>query len=545
MSLLSVLLRRGKPLFWLALLTMPGMSLALTAEVDRQVLQAGETLELTLEADDPTQFRRPDLSPLEKDFEILASRQLNSLSSREGSARTSMRWVITLLPKRSGLLQLPSLGNPPQASAPLQLQVQENHNPQASLAPLFIDAHLEQDQVYVQQQALLTVRIYHSVSLFDDSSLTAPQVDSARIERLGEPRTFEKLLNGIRHGVIEVRYALYPQQSGELRIPGQVFSATLADSDSLSRRSGRRHVRAPDLLLQVRPQPPSYPPGAPWLPARKVSLVQAWQPQPDAARLGESITRSLLLKAEGLSSAQLPPLPISEAEHLRRYPDQPNLTDQREEHGLIGGREEREALIPLQVGELRLPALTLYWWNTETDSLERIELAEEVLQVQDNPALLREPARFSNELDEQPAHPLLWAWQLATAVLACTTLLGFALWWHARRQPAVASNATAPSGPSPRTLLDELKRACLSGDPQQTRQALDAWARQQPETLADMAARYEALSQALDGLNGALYSEAASDWHGEQLWQAVRNLPARHEDQSGNSDNSLPPLYPR
>ncbi len=80
---------------------------------------------------------------------------------------------------------------------------------------------------------------------------------------------------------------------------------------------------------------------------------------------------------------------------------------------------------------------------------------------------------------------------------------------------------------------------------QQTRQALDAWARQQPETLADMAARYEALSQALDGLNGALYSEAASDWHGEQLWQAVRNLPARHEDQSGNSDNSLPPLYPR
>lgn len=63
MSLLSVLLRRGKPLFWLALLAMPGMSLALTAEVDRQVLQAGETLELTLEADDPTQFRRPDLSP--------------------------------------------------------------------------------------------------------------------------------------------------------------------------------------------------------------------------------------------------------------------------------------------------------------------------------------------------------------------------------------------------------------------------------------------------------------------------------------------------
>src|SRR5690606_21753946 len=118
------------------------------------------------------------------------------------------------------------------------------------------------------------------------------------------------------------------------------------------------------------------------------------------------------------------------------------------------------------------------------------------------------------------------------------------LWWRARRQPAV--QRSAQSGPSPRTLLDEIKRACQANDPHATRQALDAWARQFPETLAEMAARYAPLSDALDGLNGALYSEIGQLWQGDALWQAVRSLPAPETAQTPSSEpNQLPPLYPR
>ena len=127
--------------------------------------------------------------------------------------------------------------------------------------------------------------------------------------------------------------------------------------------------------------------------------------------------------------------------------------------------------------------------------------------------------------------------------LALTTLLGFALWWRARSQPAVLRAAQA--GPSPRTLLDDLKRACLANDPQATRQALDAWARQQPETLADMAARFATLSDALDGLNGALYSETGNQWQGESLWKAIRSLPPLEAAASPQESSPLPPLYPR
>ena len=104
----------------------------------------------------------------------------------------------------------------------------------------------------------------------------------------------------------------------------------------------------------------------------------------------------------------------------------------------------------------------------------------------------------------------------------------------------------AQTGPSPRSLLDDLKRASLANDPQATRQALDAWARQQPETLADMAARFVPLSDALDGLNGALYSETGQYWQGEELWKAIRSIPATEREQDAASEpSSLPPLYPK
>ncbi|KAA0906842.1 protein BatD, partial [Aquicoccus porphyridii] len=116
--------------------------------------------------------------------------------------------------------------------------------------------------------------------------------------------------------------------------------------------------------LQVRPKPADYPADAPWMPARALSISESWSPQPEQAQVGESLTRNVLLKVEGLSGTQLPPLPLPDVQGLRRYPDQPQLADQSTDQGLIGSREEREALVPEQAGRIELPALEVVWWNT-------------------------------------------------------------------------------------------------------------------------------------------------------------------------------------
>ena len=517
-----------------------------TASVDRTRLNAGETFDLILESEDATQFGIPDLAPLRQQFEIVSTRQENRLSAFGGKARASTRWVITLLPLQSGEVVVPSLRLGSEESQPISLQVLQGDTA-GKLAPIFIDASLDQESVYVQAQAVLTLRIYHSVSLYDDSSLTPLQIPNARVEQLGEPRTFETDVNGVRHGVIELRYAIFPQQSGELTIASQVFSATPAirnrQYNPFGPRSGRQtQVRSPEIPLQVRPRPASWPADAPWLPARTLSLSEAWSPEPDNPSVGDSLTRSIMLRAEGLSSAQLPPLKLLESPGLRRYPDQPQLRNESNERGVVGSREESEALVPSQSGRLVLPEVQLYWWNTEHDRLEIASLPARTLDVASNPELEEGPTPTQPALvgDSQAR---LWPWQLACALLSLSTALGFGLWWHARRQPAFLP--TAQTGPSPRTLLDDLKRACQANDPQATRQALDAWARPQPETLADMAARFLPLSEALDGLNGALYSETGHQWQGESLWKAIRSLPAIETAASPQDSGPLPPLYPR
>ena len=536
----------------LLICTATAQAVELTASVDRSRLNSGETVELTLESNDVTQFGKPDLSPLEPLFEVRGTRQVNQLNTLNGDNRATTRWIITLLPKQNGSVEIPPLKLGDVESQPITVQVIESDTREENNArePVFIEASLDQTSVYVQAQAILTLRIYHSVSLYDDSSLTPLQIADARIEQLGDMRTYEKDINGVRHGVIEMRYAIYPQHSGLLSIAPQTFSATLVDTQPAQDATAQgpkpgklMRVSSSATSLTVKPKPMTYPSDAPWLPARSLSLSESWNPEPEHTQVGDSLTRSLTLKVEGLASSQLPALPATEANGLRRYPDQPVLNNQSSDRGLIGSREEREALVPSRSGSIELPTVDVVWWNTFEDHLEHTSLPARTLQVANNPSLqVDTPAGNAQPLSAADSEALWW-WKLSTFVFACTTLLGFGLWWRARWQPAI--HRAAQTGPSPRTLMDDIKRASQANDPQATRQALDAWARQQPETLADMAARFVPLSDALDGLNGALYSETGQHWQGEDLWRAIRTIPAAERVQDPVSESGLPPLYPK
>lgn len=537
-------------LFLFCCWTVPAHALGLVASVDRDQLNSGETVELTLETNDATLFGKPDLAPLDTLFEVRGTRQVNQLTTLNDDNKATTRWIITLQPKQTGTVTIPSLQVGDYHSLPINLTVTQSSASDSELAPVFIEASLDQPSVYVQAQAILTLRVYHSVALYDDSNLTPLHLQDAIVEQLGESRTYEKLINGVRHGVIEVRYGIYPQHSGELQIPALTFSATQVDNQpgntstpSAPKPGKMVHVTSTEIPLQVKPKPEDYPATAAWLPARSLSLSETWNPEPDHSKVGDSLTRTLTLKAEGLSSGQLPPLPATDVNGLRRYPDLPQLSNQVTDNGLIGSREEREALVPTRVGQVELPAVELVWWNTHEDRLERSYLPARTLQVAANTSLAADSLAGTGPVVDSD-DSTLWLWQLSTLLLACTTLIGFGLWWRARWQPAILR--AAQTGPSPRTLLDDIKRACLANDPQATRQALDAWARQQPETLAEMAARFVLLSDALDGLNGALYSETGQYWQGEELWKAIRSIPAAEREQDTASESSsLPPLYPK
>lgn len=545
---MTFFLRLCASIFLLAsLLSTPAW--ALTASVDRAIIYEGESFELSLESADNS-FTSPDWEPLKHDFIILGTRQVKRFSSDGQQSATTTQWLVSLQARRIGRLTIPPLSLGSQQSAAIELQVRpqsaREEQAQERIAPVFIDAQLSHDRVYLQAQTILTLRIYHSVSLYNDSSLSPLEMEQARVEVLGQPRTYESTINGVRHGVIEVRYAIFPLESGTLEIPAQAFSATLVDRDQqnflgFGNRPGKRvQVRSPKIPLTVLPKPDSYPKDEPWLPAASVSLSQQWSQGDEALPLGESLTRTLQLSVEGVSTAQLSNLRSQEVDGVRRYADQPQSSQTINDNGLTATRQESEALVPLQAGTYALPPVRLTWWNTKTAQVEVSELPGRTLIVSapqgaNNSATPRLPEPRQNKV-------LLWPWQLASGVLLLGNVLLLILWLRARRAPS--STKTAASGPSTRTLLDELKRTCLANDPQQTRQALDAWARSKTETLAQMGSRHAPLADALDQLNSALYSETGQQWQGQELFEAVRSLPAQDKKEE-HADSALPPLYPR
>ena len=326
----------------------------------------------------------------------------------------------------------------------------------------------------MQAQAILTLRIYHSVSLYDDSSLPPLQIPDVRIEQLGEARTYEKDINGLRHGVIEMRGRNYPQQSGELIIPAQIFNAALVDAkppqDATSQvpKSQAMRVSSTEILLTVKAKPSSYPADVPWLPARSLSLSESWNLEPDHAQVGDSLTRRRTMKVEGLASSQLPPLAATDVNGLRRYPGSTGAGQPEQR-----ARPDRQSRIPRSPGAARsgaieLPAVEVVWWNTFEDHLEHSSLPARTLQVANNPNLMVDTPTGTPQVMSAANSEALWWWKLSTLILACTTLLGFSLWWRARWQPAILR--AAQTGPSPRTVLDDLKRACQANDSHATRQ---------------------------------------------------------------------------
>ena len=121
--------------------------------------------------------------------------------------------------------------------------------------------------------------------------------------------------------------------------------------------------------------------GKTWLPANDLSLTESWSQTPPNFVVGEPITRTLTLKADGLTAAQLPSMAMGDSNNFKAYPDQPRLNDKIGSAGISGTRQEKIALIPTRAGEITLPAIEIEWWNLNGKQMEVAKLPARVVTV--------------------------------------------------------------------------------------------------------------------------------------------------------------------
>ncbi|MEE4376085.1 MAG: BatD family protein [Candidatus Competibacteraceae bacterium] len=546
-------------LFILTLAASPSAFATVQASFDRTTVTLGETVRLLIEIDAQADDSGPNLQPLEQDFTILGRQVNTQLQLINGQPSAKTQWTIELEPKREGLLQIPSLVIGSEKTAPLSLLVQAPTGAAAKqpASDLFIEVQAEPLNPYVQAQINYTVRLFFALPLLE-GSLSAPSPPNTMVERLGEDSTYDTQHNGQRYRVIERRYALFAQRSGALTIPQLNFEGRIADNNRRSLFSrGQRIKRSSDpITLEVRPRPATAT-GPYWLPGTAVSLQGTWSQQPPQFRVGEPITRTLQIVAQGLSKSQLPELTWPTFDWARLYPDQAVTENSIDGQWLVGRREQSIALVPTRAGRFTFPEVKLDWWDTQQDKSRTAVIP--AMDIEVLPALNSEqPPVPVQPVLEQPsaqteagegATGVFWPSAAMSLLLAWIATL-FA-WWRSNQnqrisEPVEQTPTYIP--PTARAAKRAVKQACTDNNPAAAATALLAWASalwpNPPRHLGALATQLEPQTGSLvHALDRALYAPTTMPWEGQSLWQAVqRGLPLQRPKPKAQSP--LAPLYP-
>ena len=547
----------GNPFVWaccVAMMLWTHLSWAeLSATADRRTIAMGETLRLTLLGDAGEQPAEIDLTPLNRDWEILSRSSATNARFINGQNQVTRTLEMELAPLREGTLTIPSLTAGGRSTTPLAIRV----NPEPVVAPgdelVLFEASVDASSVYVQSEVILTVTLQQAINL-DGGEISNFDIPDAVVENL-ERRSFQRRVGNRTWLVTELRYAVYPQKSGALRIPAIGFTAREVQPGRslLGARLGRRlRMASEPLEIYVKSVPTSFP-GEVWLPARALTLEENWSIDPALLNVGDSTTRTLTLTARGLQGSQLPPLSSVQGAinipELRFYPDQESIDQSELAEGLQGRRVQSEALVARSGGTWTLPEIRVPWWNIETDRLEFATLpARTVVVTAIQSADQTNDRTIAPSASPAGTTPPPWLWTVSATGWLVSLALGMLLWLNRRNATGhspTPGGATAKSG-SVRQALVEIRKAAAQEDAALLRKAILQWADlhhgqgfSSLEALARVST--ESLATRLRAVDRSLYGDGELTSALDGLIDALREEPAPQGRGTGANTLSLYP----
>lgn len=543
----------------------------LTASVDRDTVGLQETISLTITADEQTR-RDPDLSQLKNDFDVLSNSRSQSIRIINGDTESTTEWHITLAPKHAGTLLIPSFNVDNAVSDAIEIHVNKQSQTQsASDEQVQVAIEVSKKSVFVQEQLLVKVKLITQVNL-SQAELQPLELKNALIVNL-EQHNYQTTINGKQHLIIETNYAIFPQESGAITIPSLTYSVAVASmrdpwGDPFGRsRNNILRLRTEEQQIEVKPAAPENT-GKNWQPASKVTLNEGWSGSIDHLKIGEPITRTITVTADGLTGGQIAPTSNANVDGLTFYPDQAQTKEDKTSKGVKGYRTETMAIIPNHGGTFTLPEVTVNWWDTNTQTQQTATLPAKTLTVlgdvntADAPVIPNQQnnavtsANTNNNTPTPPPQIVtttpIWLW--ITNIIFILLSLGLVVYVlqlksKLKEMQNEQEQANEIISEKEKDIWDLLKHAVASRDAVTLRKAILNWANfhwpeQQINSLDEIAklGNKPELTQALKYLDEMLYSNHPThDWDAARLLQLLNEC--RKEKNARRKSESLKPLY--
>jgi hypothetical protein len=559
----------------LALLTTSPSWAKLTATADRTLLDSNETLQLTVRYDAQVLSSEPNFDVLQRDFKILSNNRQQQYSMINGRTESYTDWKLTLQPKRIGRLLIPSIKFKKDISDAIEISVRKASPSNTTGQPVYTETLIDKSAVYVQEQLLLTHRLYTSIQL-TDLSIEELVIPGAIVQKASQNQ-FRKRIGNRDYIVVEMAYAVFPQTSGKLDIPAIGLSAYQVGNNSQNsffRSRGNQLIRNTESKIIDVMAKPAHIDADQWMPSSQLQLNQQWSSSLDQLVVGEPITRTITISAKGLTGAQIQPLSLTPSNNYKVYPDQAQLDEQVDSNGVTGIRRESLALVPNRQGEIILPEISVRWWDTvhqrmQTATLEaiRLDIGPAPSDSGTNTDSYLAPIDMvdSNQNQANPSdQPSLltdtgssWLLQLSLALNALLLALVVAVLLKRSKQAEAARTKSQLSSQSnsPRLKLKQrlqaIEIAAGNGDLAAVREGILAWGRgafpnekiKTVDEIALLCADIE-LTEQLRLLDQSLYNRQASEKADLKL--LIRRLKTLDipVSESKTSTNGLKPLYP-
>ena len=572
-------------LFAFAVFATQAFAQQIELSVDRNELARGETLTLTIRVYDQRQGMQLDLTPLTQDFDVLGTRTSSQIRSINGVTESWTDYVITLFPEKEGELTIPALSILNQTTDPISINV-VNAGPRSNQGgdDLYLEIEVNKDSVYVQEQLLFTVRLFYTINGIRNPVFTELEMEDTVTQLIGSPNQYERLIDGERFGVYEKRYVIFPQRSGPLQIPDILFRGEVTDGSSnfVFRNMNTRRVTAfiEGITIEVKERPASLPRGEGWLPVTGLALEETWSGDLGALKVGDSVVRTLTLRAEGLDGAVLPPFSPENVKGLNLYPDPADISRTFVDGSIVGTRIETTTYVALEAGVIEVPSLDIAWWDVNSDSAHttslpatRFEVAtvegvlpseQAIASTQEIQALLEpEPLVDQAMIDAQAEAEFIaidgglvrWTqWLLIAFVLLLIAIMGKRRFGAASQQLFADWRAAQSPAANEKAAFAALNAACASSSNKAIRDALITWANhycaaeiRSMEDLVRMSPSQELTEQAkslqstlFNPLSGTLFDSAQLRALTKKLRQAKRVASRRREREV---KYQLPSLY--
>ena len=598
-----------------------------SAYLNQNTVYEGDTITLNIESSVNTDAR-PDLTVLNKDFAVLSTSSSSQINIFNGQRSFKKTWTVELKPKTTDdTIQIPAIKVGNETTRPLNIKV--------TALPPEIKAETEKhvfletsvgisgNETYVQQQIPYMVKLYFD-SAMKSGEITQPTVKNAVVEELTQDKRYTVMRGGKKFNVVEKHYTISPEKSGTLHIPATSVSGRIAlsggDSPQLRQRMDETDmlnkffnnfqndpffndpffrnnlddgflsrarstgpskpftIKSKALDITVKPVPKEFT-GKVWLPAKELSIRDSWTHTPPELKVGEPVTRTLVLRAKGLAGSQIPTIEVAKPDNVKIYPQQPTSKTHTDGETLIGRQYFDITYIPQKAGQVDIPEIKVDWWNIDTKKQQTYTLPAWHLNVapgalasqttgvdaaENNTAEnTTDNNKQANNITDNPAsqkgiitdqEKSNSRWKMLSLFTLLLLTLGAGLFFASRKfykETGKSQNQARNTKPSIsiKALKDAAIRACDKNDKQAAAKAIlklaqAQWGDNSIQNLGTLKTQLENGAEIIDQLNTSLYSSNAEAWQGKKLKELIETGLKRKQANKNTSEDVLAPLYP-